>query len=546
MNFRIDAEPSEAEHAVLDRLFNALWREGFAARRSLWKGFAVLRLPGGGVAVARVAGRLALDRLRTEPPYAIRRNGRLEVVTTPEGLTEVIGGVAPDDRARLCEELSESTAHTAMFIEASRKRAGGGLLDTAPPPGVPHDAWLEGFIVRGHPLHPGSKMRRGFSADELRAWSSEMGGRVDVAFVAVRNDHLTVAALPRTPEAWESAVRVPHGYTPIPVHPWQLRHTLPRVFARERAEGVIIPLPDVLPACPLVSQRTVVPLGGGAHLKLPVAAQMTSAVRTVSAQSARNGPRLTALLEGLLEGNPHATLQGERWTGHFWDPGADDTDPEALERARHLSAIVRDAPRGDTLVPAALLIEECPVRREPVAMELVERHGGGPIAFFAEYAEVFARGVLPLLLGYGFAAEAHAQNCVVDFEGGRVRAFVLRDLGGVRIHLPWLRERLDLHPASVITADTVPELFAKAHHTWLQGHLAPLASALDAPENALWRAASAAFRRAWEAIDVPPERREMARALFFAPRIQVKALTLMRLRGKSHHYDFCEVDNPLA
>lgn len=561
------AEPDRASAEVLDRLFNALWREGFAAARRFFRrggrgGVAVVRLADGAMMAAGVRDQHALDRLRTRPPYAVGRNGRLRRITTAAEAAAAIEAL----RA-LTDELAQSEGNMRRFLDSTRARArrlagqggllarvfeGGEALDVAP------EAFLEGFIATGHPLHPGTKMRIGLDPEQLARYSPEMGAIVGLRFAALARTHCVSRRVsgPRVEVPFDDEVRAALGplaetHVPLAVHPWQAEHVLPLRFARELADGTLRFLDLVRPARPLVSVRTLVPVGPDAsvHVKLPVALQMTSAVRTVSPQSAQNGPALSAWLEPVLAELPGISLQCERLGRHFAAPGEDPCDAAGLERGKHLSMLLRDAPRavrGTWLVPATLLTETCPITGSAIVAEVLERSGRSPEAWMAAYATLLADALVPLLLHYGVAAEAHSQNSVIRFAEGRPVELVLRDLGGIRAWRPWMRGAPDLHPASVITASSLEELIAKGHHTWLQGHLGPLATALSevsgTREADLWKPIRAAFHAAFDREAHGVE----TRAAFFAPRIRVKALTRMRLEGRSHQYDFCEVDNPLA
>lgn len=559
-----------ARTEVLERLFNALWREGLADSRRLESGEAVLEFPGGGELRAAVRHLRALDRLATAPPYRIRSSATSpqREFRDPGEALEVLAH--EPGHPRLAAEVRESAANLELFLDAAAERAGRypsgrGFLERvfALASGPSPDVLLEGWILRGHTLHPGTKTRTGFTAEDLRRYSPELECRVPLRFVKVRATHVVERRMERAvaslPEEWR--LEAGDGWRVLAVHPWQAERVLPKVFARELAEGTLVPLDAEHPAWPLASLRTLVPdlPSPGVHLKLPLAIQATSALRTVSAQSAQNGPRLSDLVQALCAGIPGLArtleLQVEPRGLHFWDPGAPDDDPEALERARHLSMLLRLPPAtvpGTWTVPAAVLAELSPLDGRPLACELA---AGDPLGFVAAYAEATARGILPPLMVAGLALEAHAQNCLVRFRQGRPEALVVRDLGGLRLLPGWMREAgLDpaLHPSSVLAARTPEELVSKSHHCWLQGHLAPLLTALaegdGVPEADLWRIASGAIRKVFEETlpRVPAHRRAVTEELLFRPRIQVKALTVMRLKGESHRYDFCEVPNPLA
>ncbi len=539
---------------VLDRLFNALWREGLHAGRRLSADGrrAILKLNDQSELLAHVEHRRALDRLRTAPPYVLRKagEGRLEKLRTPAQAVErlaTLWGEPGLNWPLLQAELEQSSTNLDRFFAAVPARAAELIARGHEHTLAAGEVALEGWNLRGHELHPGCKTRFGFSSEELERYSPELGCRLDLHFVALRRDHAvdTAIAPADLPAAWrevlETELESPDEYHLLAVHPWQYQHKLPELFADEFQSGALRALKASFPATPLASLRTVVPLDqpGAHHLKLPLAVQSTSALRTVSPQSAQNGPRLSALLRQI----PGVTLQAEERGIHFWREGED------LDRARHLSLLFRQAPEpvpGTWLVPVAVLSERNPLDGRALVAEAVELSGGDPVAFAIAYTELTARTFLPALFEYGVAIEAHGQNCLVRLRQGQPVELVLRDLGGIRILFDWLHRRgLDvrLHPASVVIARTPEELVAKSHHTYLQGHLAPVFSALaetfKVPERLLWRAASRVFREHW---CYGPE----AERLWFAPRIEVKALTRMRLGGRSHQYDFCQVENPLA
>lgn len=583
---------SPADREVVDRLFNAAWREGYAQERRLRPSvsgdgsWATVRLPGGRELVAGVASIGALDWVRTQLPYYVRS----EEGAVPEPVTSVSQVIDLwDDGSsgfgRFREEVLQSAANLRMILGKSDARAlpfagsAAGLIalaydGRAALEGVPPEAWLEGWILRGHPFHPGCKARSGFDAADMERYSPELGRELDARFVAVRRSHLVERRAPGAKEDWPAGWReaiarelgargfAAGAFGVLPAHPWQFENTLPRVFAREIAAGAVVPLEFRAPMRPLVSLRTLVPVGepGACHLKVPLAIQATSAQRTVSAPSAENGPAFSAWIEAARADLPWSgdwELQAEERGLHFWDPGAEPRDAAALEKARHLSFLCRRPPTpaaGLRLVPAALLAEPSPVDGKPVVRELLELYGAGIGWFFHDYAALTLRAILPLALREGIALEAHAQNCLVRFRGGAPVSLVIRDLGGLRVLPEWAGKSgkgIVLHPGTLIKAESPRDLVSKIHHTWLHNHLAPLARALadcgNIPEPVLWASARAAAQSVFNeaAESAPPGRAEAFREAFFAPLARVKALTRMRLAGKYFQYDIAEVSNPL-
>ncbi len=585
-------ELSPADREVVDRLFNAAWREGFAAERRLSPSFggegpwASVRLPGGGELVCGAASMGALDWVRTRAPYYVRSEAAadLEPVTSASQVAQLWDDGTPGADCFI-EEVEQSARVMGGFLDAAPARAdalrAGGLglvaaahAGAAAAEGVPPEAWLEGWILRGHPFHPGCKTRSGFGDEDVSRYSPELGRSLRARFVAVRRDRIverrSAGATEDWPAAWNEGLRVElfrrglerAPYAVLPAHPWQFERVLPRVFAQELAAGLVSLLDFTAEVRPLVSLRTFVPVGepGACHLKVPIAIQATSAQRTVSAPSAENGPAFTdwvASARRRLPWSEHWELQAEERGLHFWDPGADAKDAAALERARHLSFLCRRPPAtvpGTWTVPAAVLAETSPLDGRPVVAELCALHPSGPSWFFHDYASLTLRAVLPLALSEGIALEGHAQNMLVRFQGGVPVSAVVRDLGGLRVLPDWAGpggSAAALHPATLIIARSPAELVGKIHHTWLHNHLGPLARAVaqsaGVPEAVLWAAARAAAQAVFEELSgwAAPGRLASVREAFFAPTVRVKALTRMRLAGKYFQYDLAEVANPL-
>lgn len=75
------------------------------------------------------------------------------------------------------------------------------------------------------------------------------------------------------------------------------------------------------------------------------------------------------------------------------------------------------------------------------------------------------------------AFEAHAQNVLARFNlaTGELRGFVIRDLGGLRIHPPTLRESTGVDfqflPGHCVATKTLEEIFPKFYHTFVHNHM---------------------------------------------------------------------------
>ena len=109
----------------------------------------------------------------------------------------------------------------------------------------------------------------------------------------------------------------------------------------------------------------------------------------------------------------------------------------------------------------------------------------------SRYIQLACRALIPPLIKNGVTFEAHAQNVLARFDIAtkELQGFVVRDLGGLRIHPPTLREStgvdfqfLDGHVVAVMTLE---EILPKFYHTFVHCHLQRLIRLLGMHYNGL-------------------------------------------------------------
>ena len=315
-----DAALPGARAAVLSRLLGALDREPLL-------GITDRRHDAGTLRVVLRDGRHLRAPAAAAEPFAPSPDGlRAEIDGTgyddPAVLLRVLA--LPGDTRRLVAEIDNSVANLALARAAApapHQRRGPVLRaheGRADGPGR-----LEQLVTDGHPLHPCCRTRGGMSVADVLSYAPE---------------HAPVLRLRR--------LRVPadrwYGNAPpvLLTHPWQTE----RIRA---AYPFLVPDGESTAVRPLMSLRTVAPTDGGEHVKTAVDAQLTSAVRTVSAAALHNGPVLSALLDTLTADLPTFRVLRERAAGAVVVDG---------QPHRSLSHLRREAP------PTA---DRCWVRSSP-------------------------------------------------------------------------------------------------------------------------------------------------------------------------------------
>lgn len=598
---------AEARRTTLHRLFQCFVMENIAgaAEHASWNdGEVRIHLPNGECVGHSFSRRLTSGRFD-----APERGGGVRVfsgsraaerVEAPARLLEIFSGAgfSPEgaDVARFLSEVENSAANHALSLAGAERRR-KSLVSLARELGVESSlalarefasrdasfsklAFFEGFVADGHPLHPCAKLKEGMDAPR---YSPEFGSVFDIPLAAVRREvcreslsdggsfaDALFESRPEVRHAFEKSLEHrgldPKEYVPLPVHPWQMENTVPKMHAAAMRRGEVVPTPEAkIPARPLMSLRSLAPLGGGHHIKTAINVRLTNAVRTVSRNSVENAAEITRVLReiGSLRSGERSELSIlEERAGAYFDP---HESSDVL--SKNLAAILREDPEGhvgrdEVAMPAAALIAESPLGG-PVLAEVAGEFArprsircveDASVLFFRRYCEISLPGFLVMMTRHGVGLEGHLQNCVPVFRGGEPVRMLARDFGGVRI----LRERLrgldvSLHPDSAILAEDVDDLRGKVFYPLFLNHLGELVAcfsrALDTGEGVFWKEAALVCREVYRGMKSDFDIREYASSdedALFAPTMRLKALATMRLLGDVTDYAYAEVPNPLA
>lgn len=604
---------------IMQRLLQALVREQLvspAQVRNDAPDRLVIALDDAHRIEARLARRLTLGRFDLDGALVHLSPAGNEPIEAPERLLELVRPVLrePSDEARFrrfAQELENSAANYALALAGAAERR-LALAATAKRMGVADAlafatkqqqavagfsplAFFEQWVVDGHPLHPGAKIKMGMTPEQVITYSPEWGAEPGVRLVAVEKTSCCVTtARGKTPrellsaewpdhvEAAEQALArrglQPSAYELIPVHPWQHDHTLPSLYGDALASGEIVSL-DIapIPTRALMSFRSLAPIQrqgeGKHHIKTCVNVQTTGAVRIITPQSIHNGPALSALLSAIQAreggfGDRFVVLEeraGICYVSH--DPAL--TEAERHTASKNLAALFRENPEGhagpgELAMAGSSLLARSPLSDRPVVVEAIAaftRAQGladletGAIAFMRHYAEVALPGFLTLLSRYGVSMEGHLQNSVVVLSDGAPVRLVVRDFGGVRVLLERLERRglsVSFHPGSATVTTDVEDLRNKLTYPVFQNHLgeviATIHRALGIDELALWTPVARACRAVFAELKQDPAIAGQAaadEAALFAPTVDLKAMATMRLLGDVTRYTFAPVPNPL-
>ncbi|KAK6356769.1 hypothetical protein TWF718_001111 [Orbilia javanica] len=445
---------------------------------------------------------------------------------------------------QLMIELEDSATNLALSRvlvnrrgEQLRERAGamgGDFLSTLQNLYSPSDITLEldDFDAEGHPTHPCRRTRLRFSPADSIAFAPDSGATVSGKIVAVKRGQVILSEpsfsdilrkhYPFISDAASAALhrggKDPSEFELVLVHPFQFATVIPRIYQGEISSGVIVLIPEVTIACRATSStRTLVSTTPGVQgkrlsFKTAIDVQITSTCRTISHESVRNGPYVSALLTRLLSGETRVSCIVESASVAFL-PETNCTN----SRQRGLSMLLRDdtgdhIQSGEIIIGCAGLITKSPISGKPLVVELVSSlaqdndRGSAARDFVDQYADLLLSVTLPLLWRHGIALEAHLQNTLLVLDASRnpVR-LLLRDFAGLRMNLDRLKNsgeditRIPCPNSRTMSADD-EEIHCKFTHSVIFTNLAPVVDALSEiiPPSLLWEIIRARVGKVYE------------------------------------------------
>ncbi|GEN52786.1 IucA/IucC family protein [Halobacillus faecis] len=440
--------------------------------------------------------------------------------------------------------------------------------------------FLEQWVIQGHTIHPCSRTRMGVTPEDVARYAPEWEGKPDVLPLLVHKDryHMTSKngestksiLLQEYPEL-NKAVQLTcenhdldaEDYEMIPIHPWQWEHTITKYYKDDLKEKLLLPVKEVsIPTSALISFRSLAPLDDRFkhHIKTAVNVQMTSAVRTVSAASTKNGPTLSRLLQTVFS-RDHGLSQslsviGEE-VGIHYKPAQKEHENFLQKNA---AAILRENPERDLVIdevaiPAASLLAPSPFSGKLIVEEVAEAYPSYE-SFIYDYAKTVLPGVLTLITKYGISMEAHLQNCVVIFKKGKPEKAVLRDYGGIRILNDRLEQYFDeqpIDPSTNLLTKERSELLDVFSHALFHNHLGEIIVALArrtaAKEEKMWsyveHVIHETYKQMKEDKQIPAEALLDKEEILTKP-TKMKALVKMRLSDQYTDNLYVEIPHPFA
>ncbi|KAG5642424.1 hypothetical protein DXG03_002798 [Asterophora parasitica] len=432
-----------------------------------------------------------------------------------------VGLVDPLDMRPEVFELSETTADSVDHNPPQLPS-----LTSAP------IEW-EQSLVAGHPTHPMHRARMLPLSLSDYDWY-----RPRIRFVRVHRANIKVLGPFETEilklakgaaERSGQLLREDPSTIVMPVHELQI----PSITAKFPDVEVLHPDINVQAFAQSSIRTVVIPELPGLALKLAVGVKISSSLRTISHFTADFGPRFSSDIVPKLSINPSILSISREPASAVYD----SIDPDL---AKHFTAILREEVQlqdGQALIVSAALLE-MDHAGSPGGVSAVESifkldTYEKRATFLDRYIRLACEALLPPLIHNGVAFEAHAQNVLARFDvnTGETIGFVVRDLGGLRIHPDTLRQSTGVDfqflPSHCVATETLEETYPKFYHTFVHNHIQRLIRILGLHSDG----------RGWEMLRTHmdatiPENHEL-RKIWLSPDSKLlpsKCLMRMRMR----------------
>lgn len=549
--------------------------------------------------LASITGKHAFNRIDVQGPfYWLKENAYIRVQHPNELLTAILTEdpslKGPHSR-QFEDDLENSATHMTLTLSYQALQHQQNSMSLLHYLEEQTDAYLtsEQSVVEGHPIHPGAKLRKGMTTEQTIAYASEYGNEIDLQFVLVHHSLTRKQSLGNSYNAivfqmftgLKEAIieQLPSSislsdYDVMIIHPWQYSEVLTKAYSDELSTQHIIPISYSAPYFAGLSFRTLMPKfpDMSPHIKLSTNVHITGEIRTLSEQTTHNGPLMTEILQSIEMNDSWFkalnTKSVPEWAGiHFYNE--DDEAAIQEQRSEQLGTLYREniyhyvTEKELPLIPSSLVVTSTQSER-PLLVELIQRYQHHQsqaertsiLEWFEHYATSLIDYVIPLLVKYGIALEAHLQNtiAIIDSDTGALSKMLIRDFEGLRIDEKQLNlSGYDTHPfheKSRILTDSDTTVFNKAFYSTIQNHLGELVACIakyyqDATlENDLWHIVRHHIHdlmTQFKTSHLNASRIQKIEALFFNPQIDYKCVTTMRLLDEAHAYTYVKVDNPL-
>lgn len=414
------------------------------------------------------------------------------------------------------------------------------------------DVFFEQSVTEGHPFHPMTKTKLGFSIDDVLKYSPEFRQTVAIIPLLCNKDFIDEINIYQLPalETFQKKVDTyckahnikSENYALLFIHEWQLKHFLLPQFETCFEQQFMIPLYDLaVKSSPLLSFRTLEVAELNCIVKTAVNAQATSAVRNVSPASIRNGIILSDTVEHIYRTNNYDNCYIQTDLAGCY---LNINPAHANKCSFMLRSRIPEHADSHQLVCGSLITQSF-VTRKPILIECIETimksqemsFESATQLFLTSYTHLLLEATYRLLLEEGISLEAHMQNSTVIIKDGIPISIYIRDFGGVRL----IERDIDIDDSTGLITDSFEDLLSVFSHAVLYNHLFQLIRVLtdygfDSTKGYQIIRKMIAEHHVHHAPDIN---------ILEQPTFKIKSLLKMRIFAEGYDYQYTNINNPL-
>jgi len=439
--------------------------------------------------------------------------------------------------------------------------------------------FFEQSVVSGHPTHPNSKTRLGFSEDDLMMYSPETRNTFGLKLCAVKKEYLHEFSLTeKMPSEMYSAFNLPdhkfETYGFILVHPWQFENVIKKDYLSYLEDRTIIDCNTPVQGQALISLRSLAFRNQEEllkyHVKMSLSVLTTSDIRILNARAVESGVYLSKVISKIEDAifhrsQPSFYVLKEAMGSYVHFPADKEVFPN--RSSDRFSSLLREnveyfISADEVVIPCAALIEQSPLSGHTILEDVVSLYlegdrGLSVFDFFKAYIDVFLPYFLVYLTKFGISFEGHMQNTLIAFKNGvPVRTFI-RDLSDIRVCVSRLKKQgIDFnfrYTNSLIMAPDPAKLQSNVFYSTIQGNIAEIIIALNRiyhlDEKEMWSYVKSKCISVFDELSQEEGLEHAVQSdrnmLLHSPKIKFKAVLKMRLAGEIENYMYEYVDNPL-
>ncbi|WP_457971037.1 IucA/IucC family protein [Acinetobacter calcoaceticus] len=400
----------------------------------------------------------------------------------------------------LYSDIANSIENTKFFLENRPSQSATKALSG-------FQATEQGMLY-GHPFHVTSKANLGFSKEDMKKYSPELGASFQLHYFAIHSSLIEkLVSEEQSSHRIEDEVlevakeRLQENFTNyelMPTHPWQANFLLQHPSLKKYLDSQDVIYLGALgqTVWPTSSVRTVWLPQSNLFLKLSIDVRITSFIRNnpmdemeraidaskiiINHKINEQYPDLVILPE--LEARTVKIPELESSFGILYRAGL---TPEVLENTRMLGGLVEENENHE--IPLLSFIQQAAPNQNlqaPDAKDFIT-------FWWKQYVKVSLIPLIELFANKGISVEAHMQNSLMEFKNGYPHRLILRDMEGISI-VPEMIE-----DDSSISEDSTVWFSQKDAWTFLKyylviNHIAHLISAISRvtviEESELWQA----------------------------------------------------------